>query len=89
MSTKGMSHTAARELADEVCAKFDIPLFILRDFDKTGFSISGTLQRDTRRYEFQNEIKVIEFGLSLEDVKDLGLIERFEYQVVTKRVRAR
>jgi hypothetical protein len=84
MSTKGMSVTAARELADEVCFKFDIPLLILRDFDKTGFSISGTLQRDTRRYEFQNVIEVIELGLSLEDVEDLGLIEQFEHQFIPK-----
>jgi hypothetical protein len=84
MSTKGMSVTAARELADEICSKYDIPLLTLRDFDKTGFSISGTLQRDTRRYEFQNEIEVIELGLSLEDVKDLGLIEQFEHQFIPK-----
>jgi hypothetical protein len=84
LSTKGMSVTAARELADEICFKFDIPLLILRDFDKTGFSISGTLQRDTCRYEFRNVITVIELGLSLDDVKDLGLIEQFEHQVVHK-----
>jgi hypothetical protein len=84
MSTKGMSVTAARELADEVCARFEIPLLILRDFDKSGFSISGTLQRDTRRYEFKNEIEVIELGLSLEDVNDLGLIDQFEHQYIEK-----
>jgi hypothetical protein len=82
MSTKGMSVTAARELADEMCSKFDIPLLTFRDFDKTGFSISGTLQRDTRRYEFKHSIKVIELGLSLDDVKAVGL--DFEYQVVKK-----
>jgi hypothetical protein len=84
MSTKGMSVTAARELADEICFKFTIPLLTLTDFDKTGFSISGTLQRDTRRYEFQNEIEVIQLGLSLEDVEELSLIEQFEHQVVHK-----
>jgi hypothetical protein len=84
MSTKGMSVTAARELADRICFQFDIPLLTLTDFDKTGFSISGTLQRDTRRYEFQNEIEVIELGLSLEDVEELGLIGQFEHQVVGK-----
>ena len=82
MSTKGMSVTAARELADEICSKFDIPLLIFRDFDKTGFSISGTLQRDTRRYEFKHSIQVIELGLSLVDVTALGL--EFEYQVLKK-----
>ena len=84
MSTKGMSVTASRELADEICSKFNIPLLTFRDFDKTGFSISGTLQRDTRRYEFKHSIEVIELGLSLNDVRDLGLIEQFEYQVLKK-----
>jgi len=84
MSTKGMSVTAARELADSICSMFDIPLLTFRDFDKTGFSISGTFQRDTRRYEFQNSIKVIELGLSLLDVRALGLEQNFEYQVIKK-----
>jgi hypothetical protein len=84
MSTKGMSVTAARELADEICGKFDIPLLTFRDFDKTGFSISGTLQRDTRRYEFKHNIEVIELGLSLNDVRALGLEQNFEHQVLKK-----
>src|SRR5262249_22610067 len=49
MSTKGMSVTAARELADTMCSDHDIPLLLLHDLDKAGFSIAGTLQRDTRR----------------------------------------
>jgi hypothetical protein len=88
MSTKGMSVTAARELADEICSRFDIPLLTLTDFDKTGFAISGTLQRDTRRYEFRNVIEVINLGLSLEDIRTLGLIEQFEHQFIPKARRA-
>jgi DNA topoisomerase VI subunit A len=53
MSTKGMSVVAARALVDEICHDHDIPLLLLHDFDKAGFSIAGTLQRDTRRYEFK------------------------------------
>ena len=34
MSTKGMSVTAARELADKMCHGHDIPLLLLHDFDK-------------------------------------------------------
>jgi hypothetical protein len=78
MSTKGMSVTAARALADEMCAEHDIPLLTLHDFDKAGFSIAGTLQRDTRRYEFQNSIDVIDLGLNLEEVEAMGL--ECEYQ---------
>jgi hypothetical protein len=63
-STKGMSVTAARELPDEMCSDHDIPLLLLHDFDKVGFSIAGTLQRDTRRYEFKNDITVVDIGLS-------------------------
>ena len=53
LSTKGMSVTACRELVDELCSRYSIPLFVLHDFDKAGFSIAATLQRDTRRYKFR------------------------------------
>jgi hypothetical protein len=79
MSTKGMSVTAARELADEMCSEHDIPLFLLHDFDKAGFSIAGTLQRNTRRYEFQNDITVIDLGLSLTDVETMGLESEYQH----------
>ncbi|UCD51436.1 MAG: hypothetical protein JSW27_02155 [Phycisphaerales bacterium] len=67
MSTKGMSNTASRHLVDTVCSK-DVPLLVLHDFDKSGFSILGTLQRDTRRYSFDNDVHVIDLGLRLDDV---------------------
>jgi hypothetical protein len=73
MSTKGLSVTASRHLVDTLCAEYQIPLFVLHDFDKSGFSILGTLQRDTRRYAFKNEIMVIDLGLRLEDVEANGL----------------
>jgi hypothetical protein len=73
MSTKGMSNTAARQLVDEVCGKRKIPLFVLHDFDKSGLSILATLREDTRRYEFLNHVEVIDLGLRLEDVVQLGL----------------
>lgn len=73
MSTKGLSVTAARALVDELCARYDVPLLIARDFDKAGFSIAGTLQNDTRRYEFRNAFEVIDLGLRLEDVETWGL----------------
>jgi hypothetical protein len=79
MSTKGVSVTAARQLADEMCHDHDIPLLLLHDFDKAGFSIAGTLQRDTRRYEFQNNIRVIDLGLSLEDVEAMGLESEYQH----------
>ncbi len=79
MSTKGMSVTAARALADEMCHKYDIPLIILHDFDKSGFSIKGTLQRDTRRYQFKNSITTIDIGLSLKDVQAMRLESEYQH----------
>jgi hypothetical protein len=71
ISTKGVSVTAARQLIDEVCGNNDLPLFVLHDFDVAGFMIFGTLQRDTRRYQFSNAIEVIDLGLRLEDIAGL------------------
>jgi hypothetical protein len=71
MSTKGMSVTASRELVEQICAAHEIPLLVLHDFDKAGFSIVGTLRRDTRRYTFRSKFEVIDLGLRLEDVGGL------------------
>jgi hypothetical protein len=71
ISTKGVSVTAARLLIDHICGENNLPLFVLHDFDVAGFMISGTLQRDTRRYRFANVIEVIDLGLLLEDIADL------------------
>ena len=71
MSTKGMSVTASRELVDALCGDNDIPLLVLHDFDKAGFSIVGTLRRDTRRYSFQRSINVVDLGLHLDDIDGL------------------
>jgi hypothetical protein len=73
MSTKGMSVTACRQLADEMCGAHDVPLLVLHDFDKSGFSILGTLGKDSTRYTFINHLEVIDLGLRLEDVNRLGL----------------
>jgi len=72
MSTKGMSVVAARALVDRLCSG-RARLFIVRDFDKAGFSIAATLTRDTRRYRFRNMIDAVDLGLRLEDVEAYGL----------------
>ena len=71
VSSKGVSVTAARRLIDEVCGEHDLPLFVLHDFDVAGFLILGTLQRDTRRYTFENKIEVVDLGLRLDDIQGL------------------
>jgi hypothetical protein len=73
MSTKGMPVTAARTLVERLCAEHGIPLLVLHDFDKSGFSIVGTFKRDTRRYAFKNAINVIDLGLRLADVSEWEL----------------
>jgi hypothetical protein len=71
ISTKGVSVTAARQLIDDVCGDYCLPLFVLHDFDLAGFLILGTLQRDTRRYQFLNSFEVIDLGLRLGDIAGL------------------
>jgi hypothetical protein len=71
ISSKGVSVTAARQLIDNICGDNDLPLFVLHDFDFDGFKNLGTVWRDSRRYEFANEIEVIDLGLQLEDIAGL------------------
>jgi DNA topoisomerase VI subunit B len=67
MSTKGMSVTAARALVERLSEQ-GVTVLVLRDFDKSGFSIVHTLRDDTRRYQFRSRPKVNDLGLRLEDV---------------------
>lgn len=71
MSTKGMSVTAARRLAETVCGGNGIPLLILHDFDVAVFTIAGTLRESTRRYQYAHDFRVIDIGFKLEDVDGL------------------
>jgi hypothetical protein len=80
MSTKGMSVTAARRLVEELSAR-GVTILVLRDFDKSGFSIVHTLRSDTRRYQFRKPPRVIDLGLRLKDAQALGLqSELVKYQ---------
>jgi hypothetical protein len=71
VSTKGVSVTAARRLINDICGDFNIPLFVLHDFDVAGFLILGTLQRDTRRFQFSSAIEVIDLGFRADDIEGL------------------
>jgi hypothetical protein len=73
MSTKGQSVIASRQLVDYLCGCHDIPLLVLHDFDKSGFSICGTLSRSSDRYQFQHRIRAIDLGLRLIDVEKWNL----------------
>jgi hypothetical protein len=71
VSTKGTSVVSARRLVDDVCGETGLPLFILHDFDTSGFMIAQTLQRDTRRYQFQRNVKAVDLGFRLADIVGL------------------
>jgi hypothetical protein len=73
MSTKGMSVTAARILIDRLCHRGLTLILVLHDFDVAGFSIFGTLGTSNRRYSFANDVPVVDIGLRLDDVEEMGL----------------
>jgi hypothetical protein len=80
MSTKGMSVIAARQLV-EALSDEDVPTYVIRDFDKAGFSIVHTLGHDTRRHMFAGDPTVIDLGLRLADVQAMHLgSEPVEYR---------
>jgi len=72
MSTKGMSVTASRMLIDRLASQ-GVTVFALHDFDRSGFSIFGTLGTDSRRYTFEHAARIIDLGLRLADVEEMGL----------------
>jgi DNA topoisomerase VI subunit B len=91
MSTKGMSVTAARRLVDRLSEK-GVKILVLRDFDKSGFSIAHTLRTDSPRYRFNCQPNVIDIGLRLEDVRQWGLealAEPVDYRKTNKDPRER
>lgn len=66
MSSKGMNTTSARTMVEKLPG---VRFLVLHDFDKAGFSILGTLTRDTRRYHFHRRADIVDFGVRLEDVE--------------------
>jgi hypothetical protein len=73
MSNKGMSVTASRMLLDRLSRYVD-KVFVLRDFDVSGFSIFGTLGTNSRRYRYHNKrAQFFDLGLRLDDALAMGL----------------
>jgi DNA topoisomerase 6 subunit A-like protein len=71
MSSKGMGTTAARDLIGRLCNS--VKILVVHDFDKSGFSIAGTLTRNTKRYRRASGVSVIDLGLRLADVEKWDL----------------
>jgi hypothetical protein len=89
MSTKGMSVTAARRLIDDLSQR-GVTILVLRDFDRSGFSIVHTMHTDSRRYKYRSRPKIIDLGLRLQDVRALRLpSEPVEYRNAKKDPRIR
>ena len=64
------AETAGRALVEELCGRRGLPLFVLHDFDKTGFSIHETLTNDNDRFQFADALEnVHEIGLRLADIR--------------------
>jgi DNA topoisomerase VI subunit B len=72
-SSKGLASTAARNLIEALAFDHKVRILVVHDFDKSGFSILGTLTRDTERHQFTRNFQVIDLGLRLADIKKLGL----------------
>jgi DNA topoisomerase VI subunit B len=66
-SSKGMGSTSLRTLLENLSQK--VMVGCLHDFDKSGFSIVGTLTQDTRRYTYTTVPQIIDLGLRLTDVQ--------------------
>jgi hypothetical protein len=72
-STKGMTVTAFRMLIDRLAQRGVENIFVMHDFDISGFSSAGTLGTDSRRYRFSNPVRIIDLGLRLADVEEMDL----------------
>ena len=68
---RAVSTTAARTLIDRLVGA-KVPVFCIRDFDVSGFTIAGTLRRGTRRYSWRSK-GAIDLGLRLEDIQKYAL----------------
>jgi len=75
-STKGMPVSALCDLLSRL-KRFDRKVYVVHDFDKSGFSIVATLRRGTRGSWGTGE--VVDLGFRLEDIQGL------ELEVVTYR----
>ena len=77
MSSKGQSLSRRARLVDDAMPRADVPLLVLHDFDKAGLEIAQNLtavseaarESDRVRYEFANDINVIDLGIRLTDVR--------------------
>lgn len=71
-STKGLPNTSIRRLLDTL-ADYGVKVFVLHDLDITGLNIAHTLANSNGRYEFRNDLDIVDMGVRLPDAEALGL----------------
>lgn len=72
LSTKGFTVTAARMLAEDMTRR-GVKIFVLHDFDKAGLGIEHTFKSSNRRWTFDESPDIVDIGVRLADVENLGL----------------
>lgn len=71
-SSKGQTNVATRQLVDDLSSE-GVTILVAHDFDVAGLTIAHWLSHSNDRYKFQYKPNVIDLGLRLADVKELGL----------------
>jgi hypothetical protein len=74
IGNEGQSVEAELVLADAL-GDADVPIFLLTDFDRQGFTIAENLRAGTWRHRYRNRVKVIHVGLKLEQIENFGGLE--------------
>jgi hypothetical protein len=71
IGNEGQSVEAELVLADAL-GRVDVPIFLLTDFDRQGFSIAENLRSGTWRHRYQNRVQAIHVGLRRDQIIGLG-----------------
>jgi hypothetical protein len=74
IGNEGQSVEAELVLADAL-GDVDVPIFLLTDFDRQGFTIAENLRAGTWRHRYRNRIQAVHVGLRLEQIEALGGLE--------------
>jgi DNA topoisomerase VI subunit A len=71
-SSKGQTNVATRQLVERLSAD-GVTILVAHDFDVAGLSIAHWLSHSNETFEFGYEPDVIDLGLRLRDVQEMGL----------------
>ena len=71
IGNQGQSVEAELVLADAL-GRVDVPIFLLTDFDRQGFTIAENLRSGTWRHQYRNRVQAIHVGLRLDQINAWG-----------------